>query len=217
MRRKDRNEVSIRVSLWRKVAGFLLLCIMLGGCGVQDKALTIPFAVSAGDSAGEEEDGGGSYNGEAPGVSGNALPEREERICVYVCGAVEAPGVVELPSGSRAADALEAAGGFAEEARTDYVNLAAKLSDGEKLYFPTREEAEEMESQAREAADGRVNINTADEALLATLPGIGEAKARDIIAYREAKGGFGDCEELMQVDGIKESTYGKLQDKIKVE
>ena len=107
-------------------------------------------------------------------------------ICVYVCGAVETPGIVFLPEGSRAADALEAAGGFASHAAVDAVNLAAKISDGEKLYFPDCEEYRAQAEKQASASAGLVNINTADAAQLCTLPGIGESRAADIIAYREA-------------------------------
>ena len=116
--------------------------------------------------------------------------EAAQEICVYVCGAVEAPGVVFLPDGSRAADALASAGGFAADAAEEAVNLAAKVSDGEKLYFPTCEEYVAQARQEEAAAVGLVNINTADIAQLCTLPGIGESRAEDIIAYRESHGAF---------------------------
>ena len=135
-------------------------------------------------------------------------------ICVYVCGAVETPGIVFLPEGSRAADALEAAGGFASHAAVDAVNLAAKISDGEKLYFPDCEEYRAQAEKQASASAGLVNINTADAAQLCTLPGIGESRAADIIAYMEAHGGFASCEDIMNVSGIKESVYNKISDKI---
>lgn len=142
--------------------------------------------------------------------------ETAQEICVYVCGAVESPGVVFLPESSRAVDALEAAGGFAPGAAQEAVNLAAKVSDGEKLFFPDREEYETQTEAAETAASGLVNINTADAAQLCTLPGIGESRAADIIAYREAHGGFAACEDIMQVPGIKESVYNKISGKIAV-
>jgi len=142
--------------------------------------------------------------------------EDMQEICVYVCGAVESPGVVFLPWGSRAADALEAAGGFAADAAEEAVNLAAKISDGEKLYFPTREEHAAQAEQEEAGTAGLVNINTADIAQLCTLPGIGESRAADIIAYRESHGDFAACEDVMQVTGIKESVYNKISSKITV-
>lgn len=165
----------------------------------------IPFG-----GQGSEQSGSGQWTGKGQ-VSREGTAQE---ICVYVCGAVESPGVVYLSEGSRAADALEAAGGFAPGAAQEAVNLAAKVSDGEKLFFPDREE---YEAQAQtEAASGLVNINTADVAQLCTLPGIGESRAADIIAYREAHGGFAVCEDIMQVPGIKESVYNKISGKIAV-
>jgi len=137
-------------------------------------------------------------------------------VCVYVCGAVEKPGIVMLPEGSRAADALEKAGGFAEDAAPEAVNLAEKVSDGEKLYFPTREESEDAAQQETFELSGLVNINTAGSSELCTLPGIGETRAADIIAYREANGAFRECSDIMRVPGIKESVYSRLSDKITV-
>ena len=135
-------------------------------------------------------------------------------ICVYVCGAVETPGIVFLPEGSRAADALEAAGGFASHAAVDAVNLAAKISDGEKLYFPDCEEYRAQAEKQASASAGLVNINTADAAQLCTLPGIGESRAADIIAYSAALSGYAYSGVIMNVSGIKESVYNKISDKI---
>ena len=137
-------------------------------------------------------------------------------IRVYVCGAVANPGVVEIPQGSRVEDALEAAGGFGAEAGREAVNLADWVSDGQKLYFPKEGEAVEEPQAQADSASGLVNINTADVAALCTLPGIGESRARDIISYREANGGFGACEDIMKVSGIKTAAYEKIKDKITV-
>lgn len=170
----------------------------------------------------EETPPGQPWTGKDADTSGSVLlPGETGDICVYVCGAVRDSGVVFLPEGSRAADALEAAGGFAPEAAEEAVNLAARVSDGEKLYFPTREEyasrPEEYgaRTEGTEAA-GLVNINTADAAQLCTLPGIGESRAADIIAYRDSHGGFSACEDIMKVSGIKESVYQRISGKISV-
>ena len=173
---------------------------------------------SAGSESGTLEDvvSSGTDAANGTGETGDIAETEEMRILVHVCGAVVNPGVVALPQGSRAEDALLAAGGFAEDASRDYVNLAGYVSDGEKLYFPTREEVSAGIQVQTEQDDGLVNINTADVAVLCTLPGIGEARARDIIAYREAHGDFKSCEDIMKVSGIKTSVYNKLSDKIKV-
>ncbi len=144
----------------------------------------------------------------------------EEEIVVYVCGAVKEPGVITLPKGSRMNDAVQAAGGFLEDAAYNSVNLAVKLADEEMIYVPTKEETEaqgEAESAGSNAeAGGLVNINTADLYALCSLPGIGESKAREIVAYREEKGAFQKKEDIMQVTGIKESLYRKICDLISV-
>lgn len=142
--------------------------------------------------------------------------EEVEYIKVFVCGAVVTSCVAELPMGSRVEDALEAAGGFTQEASREYLNLARHLTDGEKLYFPTRQEAEALLWQEELARSGLVDINRANISQLCTLPGIGESRAEDIIAYREEQGPFSSVEELQKVGCITESIYDKLADKITV-
>lgn len=180
----------------------ILICCLMCGCGVRDEALVF----SAPETVAEE----------AFVTNESTDLEKQSLICVYVCGAVVKPGVVELPVGSRAADALREAGGFAEDAAKESVNLAAKVADGEMLCFPTVSEAEEQKKAEEAAEMGLVNINTADAAQLMTLPGIGEARARDIIAYREANGAFQSKEDLQKVSGIKENMYAKLCDRITI-
>lgn len=158
--------------------------------------------------------------------SGNALECTKQQpsdgclqqpvIMVYVCGAVVSPGVVEIPEHSRVEEALLAAGGFAENAAREAVNLAGWVSDGQMLYFPTVEEQAARQESAREDGAGLININTASAAQLSTLPGIGEARAADIIAYREANGSFESCEDIMKVSGIKTNVYEKICDRITV-
>ncbi len=138
-------------------------------------------------------------------------------IAVYVCGQVVNPGVVYLPEDARVVDAVEAAGGLTESADGEYINLAARVSDGEKLYIPDLQESEILRMQEQKLSLGYVNINTADKELLMTLPGIGESKAQDIIDYRTEHGGFSTEEDVMKISGIKESLFEKIKDKIVVE
>ncbi len=152
---------------------------------------------------------------EGPKSDQTALTEIDRQICVHVCGQVCRPGVVMLPEGSRAWEAVEAAGGLAEEACEAAVNLAAVLRDGEKLYIPAVGEA--VAKEDCEADGGLVNLNTADAGRLKTLPGIGESRASDILSYREKNGAFRSVEEIMQVPGIKESIYEKIRDMITVD
>lgn len=151
-------------------------------------------------------------------------------IFVYVCGAVLNPGVYELPGNVRVVAAIEAAGGFSEDAAQDYLNLARVAADGEKLVVPTVEEAEVMslagtsagasENTAQESSSDNtrlsININTATKEELMELPGIGESRALSIIAYREENGAFGSIEEIMLVSGIKEGAFAKIKAYIRV-
>lgn len=164
-----------------------------------------------------------------PGVSNGAGAEiqtEEETktekdsgsVFIHVCGAVQRPGVYELPAGSRYQDAVQAAGGFAGDADVSFLNLALLLSDGEQLAVPTIEEAKlQKETQKQSASsDGRVDLNRAGKEELMTLPGIGEVRAEAILSYRESHGAFSSIEDLMEVSGIKGSTFEKIKEKVKV-
>mgnify|MGYP002519540688 CR=1 FL=1 len=142
--------------------------------------------------------------------------EKTVSIWVYVCGQVRHPGVYELPEGSRITDAVEAAGGMTEAAAETYLNLAEALSDGQKIEVPSVETAQALEEAAVDGASGLVNLNRATEAELMTLSGIGESKAKEIIRYRESKGGFQKPEDLMNIPGIKEGVFNKIRDQITV-
>ena len=169
----------------------------------------------------DRETDSGAYAPEnMAGLPEDGLTEKEPetaadmdgQICVYVCGQVCRPGVVVLPEGSRAWEAVEAAGGFSDNAGEAAVNLAAVVRDGERLYIPTADET--MPEPNLAEGGNTVDLNTADAALLQTLPGIGESRAADILSYRERHGGFKSAEEIMQVPGIKESIYEKIKDRI---
>lgn len=138
-------------------------------------------------------------------------------VVVFVCGAVQYPGLVTLPAGSRVGDALELAGGFTAEADPSWVNLAQTVGDGDKIYFPTREELTRAASADEEQKDSLVNLNTASEKELCSLPGIGESKAADIIAYRQEKGAFQSIRDVMKVPGIKQALYDRIKNRITVE
>ncbi len=148
----------------------------------------------------------------------------DDSLAVYVCGAVKRSGVYELPSGARVNDALESAGGFADDADTDAVNLADRLQDGQRIYFPREGEAAEYygdqsssDPGSADIGSGLVNINTADAEKLTELPGIGQTRAQRIVDYREAHGRFGSKEDLKNVSGIGDSIYDSLEEYITVE
>lgn len=132
-------------------------------------------------------------------------------ITVDVCGAVVSPGVYDLNNGDRIIDAINAAGGLLEEANADTLNKADFLKDGQQVRVPFM-----GEESITDVDDGKININTADISKLTTLPGIGETRAQAIIDYREANGDYANIEDIMNVTGIKEGTYNKFCDMIKV-
>lgn len=138
-------------------------------------------------------------------------------VVVHVDGAVVSAGVYELAEGARVADAVESAGGLVEGADTTSLNLAAPLSDGEKVHVPVvGEDVEETGTATSGAAPSVVNINTAGVEELDVLPGVGEATARAIVEDRETNGPFSTPEDLMRVSGIGEKKFAKLEGLIRV-
>jgi len=139
-------------------------------------------------------------------------------VVVYVTGAVVAPGVRELPGGARVVDAVDAAGGLRPDADTARINLAAPLSDGERVYVPAVGEpspppvpGDSGGAGASGATGGPVNLNDADEAALDALPGIGPATAAAIIQHRQQIGRFTSVEQLLDVRGIGEAKLEQLR------
>ncbi len=151
-----------------------------------------------------------------------AQSESENRmIVVDISGAVVQPGVYELPADSRIYDAVAAAGGLLSEADLDALNQAELLQDAAKIRVLTEAEAETVQDTAVNTdisaqASGKININTADMAQLCTFSGIGESRAKDIIAYREQNGPFQAIEDIMKVNGIKDATFDKIKEEIAV-
>ena len=203
-------------------------------------------AESDGSDAGNgTESDSGKHTSDADIDNGSeAVSDKEMQqamIYVDVCGAVANPGVFQLAAGSRVFQAIEAAGGYLPEAALTCVNRAGVLTDGQQLYILTQEEMERQGLDPAEMAgasdgqmngsagtgqntgmtaqvqqDNRININTADEAQLTTLTGIGATRAQAIIAYREENGPFASIEDIMNVQGIKEGTFAKIKDEIVV-
>ncbi len=143
-----------------------------------------------------------------------AATDNTPMIYVHVCGHVKQPGVYELPENSRLYEAIDAAGGFDADADTNAWNLARILKDGERIYAEANVAEATGESGMPPGVSGeeqRVDINAADLDLLCTIPGIGETRAEAILAYREAYGVFTSTEELMNVTGIKEGLYTRIE------
>ena len=140
---------------------------------------------------------------------------------------MNAPGVYELRTDARIYEALEAAGGMTEDAAADWINQAEALSDGERIYVPTQEEAEESaqsvsgqwadpNGNAGGSASDKININTAAKEELMTLSGIGASKAESILKYRQEHGNFQSIEDLKKIEGIKDGVFNKIKDDITV-
>lgn len=187
----------------------ILLCVLLLGC------VLTSIAVEHFAKSGAEEI--------------TAVPAASEQsaqaklLKVYVSGAVQRPGIYDLPAGSRATDAVAKAGGFTELANMEKVNLAKKLKDGSQVNVPSLSAARRRAIQKSSDTDAvnssgtavpeKVNINTADLEQLDTLPGVGRATAQKIIDYRSSHP-FTKIEDLKQVSGIGEAKFAQMQDRV---
>jgi competence protein ComEA len=192
--------------------------------------LELPLAQSAAEGAGAADAPGGAPGGQASGggTAGPASTAPSAEVVVHVVGAVAAPGVQRLPTGSRVIDAVEAAGGAAPDADLSRVNLAAVLADGQQVVVlrpgETPPAAAGPGSSDPGAADGAggegdgalVDINRASAAELEELPGVGPATAEAIIAHRDQNGPFASVEDLLDVRGIGEAKLEQLRDRATV-
>lgn len=197
----------------------VLLCC--AGCKEQEETELQTLSLKGDKTENVSEDPGGESSGREEKEPDKAT---EETVFVYVCGAVNMPGVYELEEGSRIYQAVLLAGGIREDAAEESVNQAQIVEDGEQIYIPSREEAAQgmpdkgtgRTGTGAAKNDGKVNLNTASEEELKTLSGIGDTRAERILEYRETNGGFGTIEELMKVEGIKEGVFDKIKDRITV-
>ena len=151
---------------------------------------------------------------------------QEEIVVIHITGAVKEEGVFSIPEGSRIIDVIEEAGGIEIDAELSRVNLAYKVSDGQKIYIPSiyDEETEEVVSSLSGEniiVDGNtgenrglVNINKATQTELETLTGIGPSTALKIIEYRKQNGEFKNIEEIMNVPGIGQSKFEAIKNNI---
>ena len=250
-KQKKRTDRLWRVVLWGIL--WAMLCPTLGACGAQREELFLSekesIAYGDGNRKVESKTEDTDQNREAEPSAGStdrtelsdASSEEAKTLVVHICGAVSAPGVYELPAGSRIIDAVEAGGGFLPEAEEACCNLAEEIVDGCQIYIMTKAEScadgqtekkagiqtspdSDMQTTDRNARsnsapaleNGLVNLNTADVAALMTLPGIGESRAKAIISYREQHGAFAKIEDIMKISGIKQAAFSKIKDKITV-
>ena len=263
-KQKKRTDWILSVVLWGIL--WASLCPTLWACGAQREELFLPeresIAYEDGNREAESNLGDTGQNREAEPNAGDtdktreaepnagstdrtelsdAPAEKAPTLVVHICGAVAAPGVYELPAGSRIIDAVKAGGGFLPEADEACCNLAEAIEDGCQIYIMTKTEScadgqtekkagiqtspdgdmqttdRNVRSNSTPALDnGLVNLNTADVAALMTLPGIGESRAKAIISYREQHGAFVKIEDIMKISGIKQAAFSKIKDKITV-
>jgi competence protein ComEA len=200
---------------------FVVLVVVVGalalgaGRSSAHPQVTLPRAPHTGDTTGsanrtDSTDGTGDTTGTA-----DAQP------VVAAAGAVVSPGLYKLAAGSRVADLLNAAGGPTPDADIDQLNLAMKVSDGDRVYVPRKGEAPPPAAGVGSgatgaAADAPVNLNTATLEQLDALPGVGPATAQAILDYRKQHGRFRSVQDLLQVEGIGPAKLEKLRQRVKV-
>ena len=198
------------------VISCILVLIMLSACEAEQQ---IPLQEYPGMES-ESDSMGGS---DIEPVEEPTTEEFNEQIYVFVCGCVVNPGVYLLDPGSRVCDGIELAGGLTEDADCNVVNQARVIVDGEKIYIPavgenyTETESESGLEPTHTNSSGHVDLNRATREELLMLPGVGESKADAILTYREKNGGFHSKEELMNITGIKEGVFHKLENMICVD
>lgn len=166
--------------------------------------------------------------GLAPGITTTSV-----FLVIHVAGAVKQPGVHRVAAGARIDDAVRAAGGPTPGANVDALNLAAPLTDGSRVYVPTRGEtaapvvvdptpapgyvtAGAQSSGGATVASGPVDLNTATAEQLDTLPGVGPATAAAIIEYRTQHGRLRSVTELLEIRGIGDAKLASLRSKVRV-
>jgi competence protein ComEA len=187
---------------------------------------------AAGTGAGSKAKDPGS--GHSAGAPGAASSQDASQVVVYVSGSVRKPAVYRLASGSRVADAIAAAGGTSTGADCSQVNLARVVKDGEQLTIPKAGERQAAPTGSATSggsgstgptaggatsgspSGGAVDLNTADEAALDALPGVGPSTAKKIVADREKNGPFKSAQDLMRVAGIGPKKFDSLKDLVTV-
>lgn len=156
-------------------------------------------------------------------ISETVQPLEPEEIKIFVTGEVKEPGVIALQNGSRLSDAIELVGGLTSEADLLRVNLAIRVIDEGMYVIPKIGEelpviaADTTNPQVQAENDTKININSADQATLESLPGIGPSRATAIIDYRDRNGPFANIEGLKEVSGIGDKIFDGLREQITVE
>ncbi len=193
--------------IWLLLGGIILIGCIIMIVIKQPKEVAVPTAYSMSST---------SSSAAATSISSKTA------VMIDVKGAVKNPGVYDIVNSPRAQTAIAKAGGLTHEADTIKLNLAQKLSDGQMLYVPVIGEVASnkvtVDQQGAESGQEmtKINLNTATAEELQTLEGVGEKKAEQIIAYREAHDGFKKLDEIKEVSGIGAKRFETLQDKITI-
>jgi competence protein ComEA len=199
-------------------AGFIWY--RLGADDSGEASTTRRAPATSAPTSGSAATGSSSANGSSSGGA-----KKGERVTVHVAGAVAKPGVYDLDAAARVIDAIEAAGGGAPDADLNRLNLAAKIADGQRVLVQRVGEAAPAGSASpggsgsvAGSADpsALVSLNSATQAELEALPGIGPSLAGAIITERERRGGFRSVNELRDVRGIGEKRFADLKDKVTI-
>ncbi|MFQ9514912.1 MAG: helix-hairpin-helix domain-containing protein [Eubacterium sp.] len=190
----------------------ILLNVVLSGCGSEENIIALS-----------------TENHDSDKIKETVIEETSGQFFVYVSGAVKKPGVYCVSSNSRIYQVIDMAGGMTDKAQKDYLNLAEKVFDGQKIQVITKKQFRELNSKSVEGtktdmesmgADlfqaDMVNINHATAEQLTSLPGIGTTKAAAIVAYRDENGNFSSIEDIKNVSGIGDATFANIESRITV-
>lgn len=219
----------------------LITCLILGTAGIcyfvsylqQDESTQVMTTLTDLPKNGENKSDtlwkDQAFDGPSKDTTEYGQPRLDEDyngLYVHLCGAINKPAVYRVEAGTRLVEVIALAEGLTEDAAADYINQASLIEDGQRIYIPTMAEVEALTpeeyitgegSGEQEKASALININQADAKELMELPGIGQAKADSIIAYRNNNGTFTAIEELMNIPGIKEGLFGQIESYITVD
>lgn len=208
----------------QKIILIILIALI---CGI------IAYAVMSNNSEYEEQDilEQNTIGNKIENKIENNIENEKRKIVIHITGQVKNPGLVYLDEGARIADAIKEAGGSTKDAALDKVNLAYVLEDGQKIYIPNKnEKISEIQYIITDSGENvlkdtgkesnvkggikKVNINSANQEELETLPGVGPALAVRIIEYRNSNGKFEKVEDVQNVKGIGDSKFTNIKEYI---
>ncbi len=227
--RSDPRVGVVALVLVALVAGFIWYRMGLASGGNGTAGATTATTAGRRQAAAATSHAAGAARNSTTASTAAGGAHASAKVVVHVAGAVTKPGVVELRAGARVIDAVEAAGGALPQADLDRLNLAAKLVDGQRVLVQkvgdppaVAEPAGVTGSDAAgsgtgaQAASGPINLNTATQAELEALPGIGPALAKAVLDERQRRGGFRSVNELREVRGIGAKRFEDLKSQVTV-